>query len=56
MGEAETTPDHNIVAGTPPLAGKKRSGLMTTPEKESLEVVSSIPAINFIIIPPDHAG
>ena len=28
----------NRVSGTPPVAQKKRSGLMTTPEKESLEV------------------
>ena len=38
-GVAETPPDRNTVAGTPPLPQKKRNGLVTTLVKDTLEVV-----------------
>ena len=47
-GVAETTPHWNIVAGTPPLAQKKQSGLMKTLQKETLEVVGSILGNSFL--------
>ena len=38
-GVAETPPDRNRVARTPQMSHKKWIGLMTTLEKETLEVV-----------------
>ena len=40
-GVAEMLTDSNRLAGTPLLAKKKRSDLMTTSKRESLEVVRS---------------
>ena len=48
MGVVEMPTDCNILIGTPPLAQKKRSIIMTTSKKYTLEVVGSNRAIMFL--------